>query len=233
MRRISIAVTSWNRFEQTVNSFSQILDDDRVSEVAITDDFSTDDSYDKLKWHFRDVDKVKIYRNSKNMDCYFCKHEAAKNSNSEWLMLIDSDNTFDKSYLDAIYDIPEWGRNTFYQPQFSRPHFDFRKWKGLTITKENVAQYVNTDLMTACNAMNFFINRDEYLKIWDGTKDPVTSDSIYFALCWLRAGNQIRITPNLEYDHFIDPNGKGHYQENYKRTGNFHQVVMDELKQLK
>lgn len=233
MRKIFIAIPTWQRFQQTIDSFKQVMDDERVSRIYITDDASEDDSYEKLKWHFKDNDKAVLTRNETNQDCYRNKHTSMQNAKGEFGILLDSDNTITTEYIDALYAIPEWSRHIIYQPSFAAPHFDFRKWEGLMITRENVAQYIDTHLMTALNAANHFIHRDEYLKIWDGNTEPVTSDSIYVCLCWLRAGNTILITPNLQYDHYISPNGKGHYQENYKRTGNFHQIVMDELKQLK
>lgn len=238
MRKISIAIPSYNRFEQTIASFDQVLDDERIAEVVIVDDASTDGSSKKLLDYIWQngkelLYKVFLYINEVNQDCYKNKHTAMKESYREFVILLDSDNKIDTSYLDAIYAIPEWDAKTIYQPSFSRPHFDFRKWSGLTLTKENVAEYIRTYLMTALNAMNFFINRDEYLKVWDGSVNPHTSDSIYFCYCWLAAGNKIHITPNLEYDHFIDPNGKGHYQTNWHKTGNFHKDLMTKINELR
>lgn len=232
MRKISIAITTYNRYTQTINSFAQVLDDERVSEVVISDDCSTDDSCEKLVEYFKGNEKVKIYRNRKNLDCYRNKRIAMGYVQNDFAALIDSDNTITKDYIDAIYAV-KWDEKTILQPEFASPHFDFRKWRGLTLTRENVAQYIDTHLMTSLNAQNHFVNRAEYIKVWNGTLDPVTSDSIFFSMCWLSEGNKIKITPNLQYEHFIDPTGKGHYQENYKRTGNFHQVVLTKIKQLK
>lgn len=232
MRKISVAIPTFNRVQQTIDSFAQVLNDERVAEVVIVDDASTDDSFENLYERIQFHSKVVLLRNDRNLDCYRNKHESMDLSAFEWVILLDSDNTITHSYLDAIYAIPEWNAKTIYQPSFARPHFDFRKWSGLTLTKENVAEYIRTDLMTALNAMNFFINRDEYLKVWDGSVNPHTSDSIYFCYCWLAAGNSIFITPNLHYEHFIDPKGRGHYQTNYHKTGNFHKMVLDKIRQL-
>lgn len=233
MRKISIAIPTYNRYQQTIDSFAQVLFDERVGEVVISDDASTDDSYEMFYIRFWQNYKVVLSGNNKNFDCYFNKHEAMDLTAFDWVLLLDSDNTITPSYLDALYAIPEWKADTIYQPSFARPHFDFRKWSGLTLTKENVAEYVNTDLMTALNACNFFINREEYLKIWDGSVNPGSSDSIYFSYCWLKAGNKIYITPNLEYDHFIDTDGKGHYQQNSRNFIEFHKQVMEKIKQLR
>lgn len=232
MRKIDIAITSFNRYKQTIDSFQQVLDDDRIENIIISDDCSTDDSCEKLVEYFKENEKVKIYRNKRNRDCYVNKRIAIGYVQNDFAALIDSDNTITKDYLDAIYAF-KWDEKTILQPEFASPHFDFRKWRGLTLTRENVAQYIDTHLMTSLNAQNHFVNKAEYIKVWNGTLDPVTSDSIFFSMCWLSAGNKIHITPNLIYEHFIDPNGNGHYQKNYLRTGNFHQVVLDRIKQLR
>lgn len=233
MRKIFIAIPSWNRFQQTVDSFAQVMDDERISKIYITDDASTDGSLEKLQWHFKDSFKVFVYHNPNNLDCYKNKYVSMKNARGEWGILLDSDNTITPEYLDAIYSIPEWGRHTIYQPSFAKPHFDFRQWEGLTLTKENVASYADTHLTTAMNAMNFFIHREEYLKTWDGSVEPGSSDSLYFSKCWLENGNKILITPNLFYEHFIDPEGKGHYQNNSRYYVKFHEELMHKIKQLR
>lgn len=233
MRKISIAIPTYNRYQQTIDSFAQVLRDDRVGEVVISDDASTDDSYERLFFRFYDNYKVVMSRNYKNRDCYFNKQQAMDLTAFEWTILLDSDNTITPDYLDAIYAIPEWDPKTIYQPVFASPHFDFRKWQGLTVTKENVAQYVDTDLMTALNAMNFFINREEYLKVWDGSVNPGTSDSIYFSYCWLASGRSIYMTPGLSYDHYISPNNDGHYQTHSRKYVEFHKSVMQKLRELR
>lgn len=233
MRKIGITITSWNRYQQTIDSFANVSDDDRVEEITITDDASTDHSFDKLHYYFRNSPKVNLFRNEVNLDCYGCKHTTVENSSSQFLILLDSDNIIGKDYLDALYQIHEWNVQTIYQPCFAKPYFDFRKWNGLTLTKENVAEFADTDLMTALNANNFFINRNEYLRVWDGSVNPMSSDSIYFCYCWLAAGNKIYITPNLQYEHFIDPAGKGHYQTHSHLTVGFHEHLMKRLRELK
>ncbi len=232
MRKISIAIPTFKRVEQTVYSFQQVLSDDRVSEVIIVDDASGDGSFAVLRNYFEHEPKVKVYENSFNLDCYMNKHRAMELATEDWAILFDSDNTLTKEYLDAIYSIPKWDAHTIYQPSFSKPHFDFRKWSGLVLTEKNVAQYADTHLMTALNACNFFINREEYLKVWDGNVNPGSSDSIYFSYCWLCTGREILITPDLEYDHFISPKKDGHYQLNSHLYVGFHDRLMQKIKSL-
>ena len=229
-RKVSIVIPTYNRFQFTVDSFSKILNDDRVHGVYITDDCSTDDSYQKLTDFFSDNEKVHLFRNEKNIDCYFNKHKAMENAEGEWCILFDSDNVIGIDYLDAIFAIQEWMDNVVYQPHYARPHFDFRPHSGLYLTKKNISTYIYTNLETALNAMNFFINRAEYLRIWDGSIDPITSDSIFFNYCWLKSGNHILITPGLEYDHLCH---EGHYFHNYKKAIGFHNFLLKEISILR
>jgi len=232
-RKISIAIPTYNRFEMTVAAFEQVLQDDRVNDVTIIDDCSTDGSFDKLVTYFENSDKVFVRRNQENLDCYKNKAMAVRYCvNTDWCILFDSDNILTTGYLDTLYNIPEWDTHTIYQPVYSRPHFDFRNYAGLTVTSMNVSQFTETNMMTALNAMNFFINREEYLRVWDGSVDPVTSDSIYFNYCWLVAGNKVYMTPGLEYDHLVHQGS--HYQNNVNRTAKgFHEDIINKLKQLR
>jgi glycosyltransferase involved in cell wall biosynthesis len=217
----------------TVNCVAHVLNDERVSEIIIVDDCSTDDSYEKLQWYFRDTPKVKLSRNQTNLDCYFNKHKSVMKASNEFCTVWDSDNNFGTDYIDALFDISEWGKHTMYIPEFASPHFSAKQWSGLEITKENVAQYAHTNLMTNLNAFNLFMNRDEFLRIWDGTVNPNTSDSLWVSFCWLKAGNKIKVTPNLIYQHYISSNNDGHYQLNYRKSIEFHEELMCKIRELK
>ena len=80
--------------------------------------------------------------------------------------------------------------------------------------------------------MNYFVNRDEYLRVWDGSIDPVTSDSLYQNYNWLNGGNSIYVVPNLTYEHRV--HSGSHYQNNVRRTPQgFHDSIIEKLKNMK
>ncbi len=231
-RRVEICIPTYNRWELTIDAFRKVLFDYRVKYVTIYDDCSTDDSYDRLKQSFKYSPKVRIYKGEKNLDCYFAKHKAVELATEDFVIILDSDNQIDASYLDAIY-AQEWNKNTILAPEYLKPAFNFLKWSGTTLTKENVAQYANTALVTtSCNAMNFFINREEYLKIWDGSINPGTFDSLYFSYCWLKAGNRIHITPNMQYEHKMHPDNSNHFSTHQHKYAGFFNELMNKIKQL-
>lgn len=178
------------------------------------------------------------------MDCHRNKREAVSKASNEWVILLDSDNVIDVNYLDKIYNLKDTFESTpwlpfqILQPSFAKPSFNFSEYQGMMITKENISKHIEyATFGTMLNAMNFFINRDEYLKVWDGSVDPVTSDSIYFNYKWLEAGNSIYVVPGLEYEHRVHGHGKeegSHYVKNVRRTKpGFHQSIINKLKAMK
>lgn len=231
---ISLCLTTYNRTELLFDSFRQVLNDDRISEIVIVDDRSTDENYNTVAWFVKDIPKVKLFRNDSNLDCYRNKRESVEKATGEWVIVFDSDNVMTKAYLDRIENILVAGLNnkTVYQPSFARPNFNFTKYEGLQINKFNVAKYISDPtFQTMLNAMNYFVNREEYLKVWDNSIDPVTSDSIYHNYNWLKAGNSIYVVPSLEYDHLV--HSGSHYQNNVRRTPrNLHEEIVNQIKSL-
>jgi len=240
---ISFCVTTYNRTNLLYECFKDILDHPFVSEIVIVDDCSDDQVYKWLQNNLPpepQVKKIKLYRNAFNRDCYANKKEAISKASNEWVVIADSDNKFSKQYIDRLETLFIAGLNpkTVYQPSYARPHFNFTKYESFLIDKNNVGKYmVDATFSTMLNAFNYFVNRDEYLRVWDGSIDPVTSDSIYHNLNWLKAGNNIYVVPGLEYDHRVnDHKGEevSHYAKNHRRTPQgFHQRIEQELKALK
>lgn len=231
---ITLALTTWNRDSLTVNSFRYVLNDDRITEIVIVDDCSDERIYNNLSSMVDGMPKVKLYRNEKNLGCYHNKRKAVELSSNEWVILFDSDNVIKPDYLDAIDDVDRDKDyiDTIFQPEFAKPHFDFRSFSGMVISKENVNWLIaKPHFTTMLNAMNFFVNREEFLKVFDQAKEePWTADSIYFNYLWLKAGNAIYVTPGMQYEHLVHEGS--HYKANVHKTGNFFNEVINMLKRL-
>jgi glycosyltransferase involved in cell wall biosynthesis len=238
---VSLCLTNYNRYELLINSFIGLVDDDRVSEVVISDDCSDPAIYKLVEDRIKDWPKVKLFRNAVNLDCYRNKREAVSKATNEWVILADSDNVFTKRYVDSLYareSIYPFSRHEILTPSFARPHFDFHRYIGYNITKESVGYSMEeSTFQTMLNACNYFVNRDEYLKVWDGSVNPVTSDSIFMAYNWLKAGNSIYVVPGLEYEHRVDNHGKeerSHYAKNVRSTPRgFHEDIINKLKAMR
>lgn len=231
MPKVSICIPTYNRFEMTMEAIQHVYHDERVGEVIIVDDCSNMDVYMKLVMAADAAPKIKLFRNEKNLDCYLNKREAVSFASNDFVCLWDSDNIFTTEYLDRIYSY-DWSPGVIFQPSFASPHFDYTRYERLVITKNNVASYMQKPLFpTLLNTCNFFVNRDEYLSVFDDKVEPVTSDSIYFNYCWIAAGNSIFVVPNLSYTHRV--HSQSHYQNNVHRTPNlFHEHTEQKLMYL-
>lgn len=229
---ISICIPTWNRVSMTIEAFRQVNDDVRVGEIVICDDCSDEFVFSQLKEQLKQFPKVKLFRNEVNIDCYQNKRQTIGFSELEWGVVFDSDNVLGIDYLDTIFAIDKWDAKTVYCPIFAQPNFDYRAFAGLTVDQHTVGQHIERPMfLTALNTMNFFVNRQAYIDVWDGKIDPVTSDSIYFNYCWLKSGRKINFVDGLAYFHRVHP--ESHYKKNNHRTGAFAEGVVQLLKQLK
>ena len=229
---MTVAFTTFNRTDLLYQAVEPFLADDRINEVVISDDRSSENIFAEIKAKYLLTAKVKIYRNEETLDCYRNKRQAVKHATSEWVALLDSDNTFSKEFIDAIFSQQKWNHSWAYAPEFARPHFDFRLLSGTAISRNNIRSILpNGNCGTMLNAMNYFVNRDEYLRVWDKSIDPVTSDSLYHNYNWLKAGNTIYVTPGLQYEHRVHEGS--HYKQNVRRTPEgLHEELLDKLRVL-
>lgn len=211
----------------TIEAFYDVYEDERISEIIIVDDASDFGIYEDLRSMCDALPKVKLYRNVTNQDCYRNKMTAVSFATNEWVCLWDSDNVFGKDYIDKLFEL-EWNANTSYMPSFAAPTFDYSAFSGVTITRGNVASYMGLPMFdTMLNCMNFFINRPEYLRVFDGSINPHTADSLYFNYCWFNAGNCMYVTPGLKYGHTI--HSGSHYIQNNHKTGNLYEEIIQKL----
>jgi Glycosyl transferase family 2 len=232
MRTITLAITTYQRFDLLLKSFMYVLHDERISEIVIVDDASDKEVFDQIENYCKQYPKIKLYQNLYNQDCYRNKQIAVSHSSNEWCILFDSDNEIDRFYIDAIFSFDTWDKDTVYQPVFASPNFDFRAFSNLIIRKDNVSWYMNQPMFsTALNAMNYFVNKKEYLDVWDENINPHTADSIYQNYRWLDRGKKILFVKGLEYFHRIHDGS--HYKNNNHKTGNVYEIIENRLKQMK
>ena len=230
MRTISLCLTNYNRLELLLKSFADVYDDTRIGEIVISDDASDIGIYNELKLITDNMPKVKLYRNGKNMDCFVNKAISITLARNEYVILLDSDNQISKEYIDKIYE-EEWEENKALMPDWAMPNFDYRSYSGVTITKENVADYIDLPMLeTALNCANYFVNREFYLNSFNDIIDPVTSDSLWQNYNMLLNGGKIKIVEGLRYQHLV--HDLSHYKLNCHKSIEFHQDLLNKIRQL-
>ena len=172
--------------------------------------------------------KVRMLHNVKREYVFRNKYLAVLYSLSEYCIILDSDNTIDKNYIDTIYAQEPWKKNTIYQPEFARPSFDFRQFSGKTITRRNVRFHLSIAMFRVMiNAMNFFVCRQTFLdankETFNSGFDPKCADSLQVNYNLLKAENEIYVVPGLQYEH------KVHDGSFYKETSKTYGHLTKEL----
>lgn len=199
---ISLCITTYNRFELLIQSFVNLLNDTRIDDIVIVDDYSDDDTYDRVSRSVKDMGKVRLFRNKENIGMSRNKARAIELATNPWCIIFDSDNVIDGRYLDAL---PEYlAPSVIYCPDFAKPQFDYRKYAGQTINADNAGKIMSKP-MGECifNTCNCLVNREEYLRVYEYNPDMKGTDTIWFNYLWLKAGNSLHVVKGMEYMHRV------------------------------
>jgi hypothetical protein len=119
-----------------------------------------------------------------------------------------------------------------YAPDKAMPMFDYREFSGLILDKSNIASYISLGMCsTMLNTMNYFVNRKNFLSCWDGSIDPIGSDSIFQNYNWLKGGRRFYCVPDLSYEHRV--HSESHFQHHIHESMPLINDVIEKLRQLK
>jgi len=203
---LSLAVTHYNRFEYLQEAISSILDDDRLSEIVISDDHSDEKIFNKVKEYYKSSEKVKIFRNDTNVGMGLNKKLAIERATSEWVIILDDDNILMPEYITSFLGQNHFP-NVIYCPEFAHPKFNFAQWKGWYISKHSVKYFLSRGSMPDCfmNTCNYVVNRERYLQVCKPNAAMKAADTIWFNYLWLQAGNMLFVTPGMHYFHRDHP----------------------------
>lgn len=204
MKKISLCIPQYGRPDLVMETLKYPLQDDRIDEIIMCDDRSTDEDYHKLienTWNFR---KIKVIKNVKNFHNQHNKRNAISFAKNEWCILLDNDNVIDKDFVDKLYLRKGWNKHVIHHPACACPNFNYRQFNDQLITKGTVAEYCKHNIfMTLLNTNNYLVNRDEYLRVYQYNPEVRGADGIFYMYNWLKEGNGIYIVPDLQYYHRV------------------------------
>lgn len=227
-RKISIAITTYNRSAMVLESVQSVLNDERVSEIIVRDDCSNISTFDDLcGLLLQNSKKCKILRNEKNRGPFDNKVLAVSECKSDWTILLDSDNSIEKKYLDKLFDIKQWSEDQIYCPSYARPKFDMRYFSGKILTineiKKECLKGDRSLVKLLLNTGNYFVPTKKYvdlLKPFLGIS-VTASDVLAANYIWLSNMNKLKVVKGLEYDHRIHAESSFIKDEqNAKKVGN-------------
>jgi glycosyltransferase involved in cell wall biosynthesis len=230
--KLSLCITTFNRFDLLKESYAQVIDDPRISEIIIVDDCSTEPGI-KEKVNSLTGGKVKVFHQVENRGMSRNKADAISYASNPWVIIFDSDNVIGPDYLDAFYElaIEGDGLNLFgeiseiekwiFCPDFAKPNFDYRDFKcgnngigmrsGIYAKRECAHEIKNDSFNCLMNTANYIVNRGFYLKTYQYNPDHIASDTIWHNYNHLKAGGLFVVVPGMQYTHRVH-SGSGFLQ---------------------
>lgn len=203
--KLSLCITTFNRYDLLKESYAQVIDDPRISEIIIVDDCSTEPGI-KEKVNSLAGGKVKVFHQAQNRGMSINKRDAIAYSSNPWCIIFDSDNKLGKDYLDALEEVGEFSANTLYLPVAANPRFDYCKFNGLTITARNICKYMRDEMFRcALNTCNCLVNRDYYVNAFIEDPKIGCADTINHIYNHLKKGGELYFVPGMEYFHLVGP----------------------------
>lgn len=222
---LTLAITTYNRFQYLRESFEQVIDHPRITEIILMDDCSDLAVYKQIEQLKELSTKIKVFRQAQNRGMGRNKADAIGYAKNEWVILFDSDNIIGPDYIDALpIDLM---KPVIYHPDAALPNFDFRKYRGGGYKAHYVRKLINEPMFnTMLNACNYVVNRDEYLNIYQENPKHRGSDTVWMAYLWLKAGNGYYVVPRMEYYHRV------HDQSGFLQNAAYNMKKAEEVRKL-
>jgi len=239
---ISLCIPNYNRSKFVISSFRNVLHDERIDEIIISDDCSEEKIFNELSEELKKIgsEKIKLYRNTINKGAFLNKYESVKKASNEWVILLDSDNIIGVDFLDNLPD--ERRKDTLYLPCHAvceSPNLDYSEFSDLVIEIDVYKNLVNSNepkKQCLLNTGNYFFNKDNYIKSVDNEKsirNPYGVDVFYFIYLWfkLESSNKLKVVKDLKYYHTLH-GGDREESSWYTKTAEKSSIELSKIIQL-
>jgi glycosyltransferase involved in cell wall biosynthesis len=219
-RKISLAIPHYNNSNFIFDAILPALTDNKVSEIIICDDYSND--IDNLLILLNNINnnKIKLFINNENKGAYHNKIDTLSKCTNEWAILLDSDNIISSSYIDKLFEIPQWDKTVIYAPSnavtfpgYPNPDLNFSIYEKIIITKNvYINEFENDIFRCLTNNCNYFLPVKTFLScmkpvryLYDRSKMEAL-DGVALFTDWIHNNNTFIIVEGLQYHHRIHPN---------------------------
>lgn len=103
MLKYSFMIPVYNKLDCLKKYLSSVVNQNIVDyEIIVVDDFSTDGSYECLKKIEKICNKLKVYRNEKNMGIGYTRNKLVSHSNGKYLIFVDPDDYIEENLLKEL-----------------------------------------------------------------------------------------------------------------------------------
>ncbi len=229
---VSVAIPTYNSSMYLKNCLDSLLNVKIIDEIIISDDYSNDSEFKKIKIiinNLKTTKRIKIYRNEKNLGAFINKYENIKKCKNEIVYQIDSDNiagnnlstvlnsiikdkNLDLLYLPSkIYQFRKYKNiarifslfNDKYKVTFTNDDFVFNKEIIKQSIKNEIKSTVDKNINWVLNSGNFIVHRSKFLKAMEG---PINTNIRYpldaVAISYYWVEGGGNIKTLKEFEHF-------------------------------
>ena len=209
--RFSVGIPHFNRGAQIFRPLFNLLCHPAVEEIVIVDDGSAATEFAALERTVAEVDpkgRVKIHRREQNLGALRTKLECVERASSDWVLILDSDNTAFTRYLDTLASQRALKPDTIYCASWAFPFFSFHELGGQAMGFETAAELTATKVLRRIyliNDGNYLVHRESYVRSV-GAMGSVASDVADVMLVnyhWLSQGGLLQILPGTTYYHRV------------------------------
>lgn len=215
--RFSVGIPHYNRGSLIFRPLYNLLSHPAVEEIVIVDDGSEASEFAALERTVAGVDtggRVKIHRREQNLGALCTKQECVERASSEWVLILDSDNTAFAGFLDRFAAMKSPDPDAFYCAQWAFPFFPFHGLGGTPINFCRAVELCRDGRLRSIyiiNDGNYFVHRQRYREVVAsiGKLPSDVVDVMIVNYLWLSLGGRLEILPGTSYMHRVD--GKGFY----------------------
>lgn len=209
---ITVAIAHYNRGNLAHFPLCNLLVSDFVAEVLFFDDGSTPEHYANLQTFGSGLgceERVRILRREKNCGAQTTKLDAVSAAKSEWVLILDSDNTVFPGFLEELSRLPQRNPQTFYCSPYAFPYFPFYPFSGQRLDFERCVALTHSGELRSVfiiNDGNYLVHRESYMREINTLRELKSDVADVFVAnyLWLSRGGELEVLERGAYHHRVD-----------------------------
>lgn len=210
--RFSVGIPHYNRGALIYRPLFHLLDHPAVEEVVIVDDGSREEEFLELKKFVDSLgcgERIKVFRREENRGALLTKLECVERCSTDWVLVLDSDNTAFRRYLDILGGIANPHSQAFYCASWAWPCFSFHEFEGCRMDFDTACKWTRSGALKRVyifNDGNYLVNRQTYIEAV-GSMGRIASDVADVMVVnyqWLSLGGYLEVLPEGSYFHRVD-----------------------------
>jgi glycosyltransferase involved in cell wall biosynthesis len=209
--KFSVGIPHHNRGGEIYKPLFNAIQHPNVKEIVIVDDGSNEGEFEKLHsfvMSLKGEKPIALHRRNENKKALFTKVEVVEKCCGEWILVLDSDNTFFKKTLDAFSGLEAPSRDTFYCCSFAFPFFDFSPIGYAALDFERISSLAKQGLLQKYYIMNdgnYLVNKKSYLSSarMIGETQNDEADVITLNYAHVSQGGKLKLIQKSRYFHRV------------------------------